>query len=200
MRSKEEIEKRIELWQWAKSQFYPDPYFINNIDRMVSELENILHKRTAEKKKWSIKKKKKLMVESAFNFFREPPVSLEQKWVRNEDNEGAYKKAVWFMLTSELHDGVCLMKNEGSDIILEGKGDPPDFKNPREFQFWLKLINCEFEDDRDDKAPIKDLILLYPEASEEHFIITAQDTTFSGYLKFSAEEYEFRVWDHKLKK
>jgi hypothetical protein len=205
MRNQDEIKKRIESWLSSKEQFFPDPFYISNIDRIVVELcefvdDNLWIKNRGIilKEKSRFRKKKNLWVEKESNVAKAIPVSLERDWALGKESEGALKRVIWAFLTSELHDAECNMKEDNSDIILEGIGNPPDINNiGRKFQFWLRLINCLFEDKREAaNLSIEIIWILYPEPSLEKYILNAQDNTLSGLLWFTCDDYEYRMWNH----
>ncbi len=197
MRNKEDIEKRIEIWKSMVGQFFPLPENTENLNRIISMLNASLENYPNVNEDVIKEKKQNIFVEKESEYFEEIPLKLELKWVLGEHEEGALKGIIWMILTSELHDAECTMKNENSDIILEGKGGPPDFNNRgRSFSFWLRLKKATFEDMRESLLPIEKIWILYPEPSKGKFQFTAQDDTLSGLLRFSAEDYEVRVWDH----
>jgi len=117
-------------------------------------------------------------------------VPSELEWVLGEDDSGALRRVLWVCLIAELHDAECTMRQEGPDLVLEGRA------RVRTFRFWLRLIHGEFSDQRSSALPIEKIWILYEKPTDTGFVFTAQDDTLSGTIQFSAEDFEFRMWDH----
>ena len=86
------------------------------------------------------------------------------------------------------------MRIEGTDLVLEGwtraKG-PTLPKRP----FRLRLGQGKFEDERQIPDPLRVVWILYPADGEDRFVLTAQDDTLSGILRFSGNDYDFQIRD-----
>ena len=202
MKKREEIEQRVESWEYAKGQFFPN--LVNGhktLDRLISEFYWVLGGSKGElRSERSVRKRlaaieRRLMI-SKMKKFHADCVKRELKWILDEDFHGLLSVFIWDSLTAELHDAECTMRWEGPYLILEGVGDPPDFKTPRGFNFWLKLKNGKFEDHREATDPIEKIWLLYPEWMSDRYAITGQDDTLTGIIIFSGDTFQYRMWDH----
>jgi hypothetical protein len=202
VKRREEIEQRVESWEYAKRQFSPN--LVNThkaLDRLISEFHWVLgdskgemrSERTVRRR--LAKTDRKLSV-SKVGMSISHCAKRELRWILDEDSHGLLPLFIWDSLTAELHDAVCTMRWEGPDLILEGVGDPPDFKTPRGFNFWLKLKDGKFEDHRDATDPIGTIFLLYPEWMSDRYAITGQDDTLTGIIIFSGDTFQYRMWDH----
>jgi hypothetical protein len=185
MKSKEEIERRIDEWERAfeeyKNYHYLEIYretimpqlqwVLDNYESFREIDERILNRRNDERAK-----------KMASDF-----VDAELTWIMDIEGEvaGGLRKAIWEMLALELHDLPCTMRYDGTDLILEFNG------------FWLKLKNGEYEERPGSQAGDKIYILWSGRVSrepEERFVITGERNGDSEVV-FSGDDFEYGFKD-----
>ena len=216
MRCEKEVRQRIEAWDEARAYFYP-PLVVGQItfDKIVSEVRRLIEEKTGLIEPES-------EIRQRFEELGRQPrpdraienlldwSAAELRWVLGEDRQGALRKVVWEVLVAQPHDATCTMRTDGADIVLEGKACPFDPSHPkRSFQFWVRFKEAKLEDDRREwnpvtrrfgdkllSSPSEEIWILYPDSSESGVALTAQDNTLSGILRFSGDDYDFRIWDH----
>ena len=211
MRSPEELERRLQEWVRTKAQFFPDPYIVALFDSFIEYLGSLIGRNSSpernEARFWKRFEKGVAGLAEAGSYLEFLPdkarsylsnLLLEElAWITGRDDVGALRLVVWDILCKELHDAECAMRGEGPDIVLEGKGAPPDFVHRgRTFRFWLRLKHAQLRDERSVKSAIEVIWLLYGWKEEDRIILEAQDDTLSGLLTFSGDDYDFRIWDH----
>ena len=205
MKSEAEVRQRIESWENSLKQLYPHPIIVEILGDIIAELNWALDHRMDVAKIASRIRRRTKQFDKAFAMKGPESTRLwilaatlrELRWTMNEDAEGAYREITWHLLTADLHDAECNLRKEGSDLILEGRGHPPDTcHGGRTFRFWLLLKNGRLNDTRLSHLSIEVIWLLYSHVTDNKFILTAQDDTQSGILEFTAEDFEFRFWEH----
>jgi len=211
MRTLEEIERRVRDWEQARGQFFPDPFFaavLNPFSEYLSSwTEPSATAEAAEAIFWGEFEAAKADLEAGKSYIKmdldkmrdylSVLLAREAGWIAGRNDAGAFKAAVWNLLVCELHDAECAMKWDGTDIVLEGKGGPPDFTHEgRTFQFWLRFKEARFADERLSRPPIEVIWLLDGEVVGNRFVLSAQDDTFSGLLTFSGIDFDCRMWNH----
>ncbi|HYM39352.1 MAG TPA: hypothetical protein VEY12_04285 [Thermoplasmata archaeon] len=202
MRNAEEIKQRIDAWEEARTHLYPPVYFGRvTFDRIAAEVRGTLDQHTGTVENEASIRRRVDELHSQFTadkpgeFIRDEAVA-ELRWVLGEDRSGALRTVVWHILIGQLHDAESTVAKEGTDLTLEGVGWTYDPESPgSRVRVWLKLRHGQCKDQRDVPGPIDRVWILYPKPTESGFALTAQDRTLSGLLTFSAEEYEFRIWD-----
>jgi len=201
VRSAAEIEARIQTWRVAKAQFYPDEEWVEWFDAFIHLLESC-QERPSLPKKTELRSRLRpghLKVDRKRNAdYMAQRLQEELGWATGANDVGAFKQFVWETLLMELHDAECTMKDD-EDILLEGTGDPPDFVHKgRSFRFWLRLKHGRYRDERTSNSPIEIVWILYGGLDTGVYVLSAQDNTLSGLLTFSGDDFEFRMWNHRV--
>jgi len=202
VRSQHEIQQRIDQWRLTKGQFYPDSYFMTIfgffISRLAQALEGRVPEPTIDEEFWRQLGRIGARIEPNKKYVTRR-WNQEFGWLKGEGERGALSRVAWDLLLFELHDAECTFRKDGSDLVLEGSGDPPDFaRRGRTFRFWLRLKNGQLRDERSSTLPIELVWILYHDQDRDEFLFTAQDNTLSGILTFWGDDYEFRLWDHRV--
>ena len=209
MRSRDEVQQRIDKWRQTKDQFFPDPYYMAIFDFFVSRLaqmpKDLVTKQEIDEGLWrrleqigtELGADKEYM--SANREYVARRWKQELGWLGGEEDRGALSRVAWDFLLYELHDAECTFGREGPDLVFDGTGDPPDsVHRGRTFRFWLRVKNGQMRDERSSSLPVEKIWILYHDPIKDEFLFTAQDDTLSGILTFSGDDYEYRLWDHKV--
>ena len=198
MKSARDIRRRLETWEAERAQLFPQAvYGLISLRKIESEVRTALDT-GGDPKESSVRQRiehlrNRPRPDKATAYILDSVIK-ELRWALGEEQQGALRKVFWDIVVAHLHDAECTMRIEGTDLVLEGwtraKG-PTLPKRP----FRLRLGQGKFEDERQIPDPLRVVWILYPADAEDRFVLTAQDDTLSGILRFSGNDYDFQIRD-----
>ena len=198
MKSARDIRRRLETWEAERAQLFPQAvYGLISLRKIESEVRTALDT-SGDPKESSIRQhidhlRNRPRPDKATAYILDSVIK-ELRWVLGEEEQGAIRKVFWDIVVAHLHDAECTMRMEGTDLVLEGWTHakvPKLLKRP----FRLRLRQGKFEDEREFPDPLRVVWILYPTDAEDRFVLTAQDDTLSGILRFSGNDYDFQIRD-----